>query len=107
MPQVVSILNVNVLADEDFTVSTTVLSPASTNFNAGTATNSTFSANSALVTCNSESIRYRFGTDPTASTGHLMSAGDSLVIEGSGAIRRFRMIRAGATDADVFITYFG
>lgn len=60
----------------------------------------------AFVTVETNSIRVRWdGTAPTASVGHLLTAGSSLTIIGESNVTNFRMIRATA-DAVVMITLY-
>jgi len=64
-------------------------------------------ARAALLTVEGNPIRYRVdGVAPTAAIGHLLSAGDSVVIEGVEAVKRLKMIRQGAADGTVNITYY-
>ena len=61
---------------------------------------------SALISVETNSIRLRIdGTDPDASTGHLLAAGDYITIQGESNISRLKMIRASA-DAVVQVTIF-
>lgn len=53
-----------------------------------------------------EAFRYRLdGTDPTASIGHPVAAGDSILLQGITALRRFRAIQTIA-GSEMFITLF-
>lgn len=59
-----------------------------------------------FLTVETNSIRVRWdGTDPTASVGHLLTAGSSLTIIGDQNCSRFRMIRASA-DATTMMTIY-
>jgi hypothetical protein len=50
-------------------------------------------ARRARCTVETQSIRYwEDGTDPTTSEGHLVASGGSFIVEGSDAIRKFRVI---------------
>ncbi len=52
----------------------------------------------AVLTLEAGQVRYRYdGTDPTATTGHLLEIGDVLMLEGAGNIGRFRAIRTGVS----------
>lgn len=63
-------------------------------------------ANVALVTLETNPIRFRNdGTAPTASIGHLVSPGQSVEVCGILAVSQMRMIRQGAADGTVMITY--
>lgn len=60
----------------------------------------------AFISVETNSIRVRWdGTDPTASVGHLLTAGSSLTIIGEGNVTKIKMIRASA-DAAVMITLY-
>lgn len=61
----------------------------------------------ALFTVETNPIRFRLdGTDPTAAIGHLLNAGDSLVVTGFGNLSKLRFIRQGAADGTVQATYY-
>lgn len=51
-------------------------------------------------------VRYRYDgdADPTSSVGHLLSIGQSLVLEGNRNITQFRAIRT-SVDASLPVTY--
>ena len=58
-----------------------------------------------VITTETNSIRYRYdGTAPTASIGHLMTAGTALVLIGYDTITQFQAIASGA-DATIMVTY--
>ncbi len=60
----------------------------------------------AVVLVEDQPVRVRYGVDPTAAVGRLYLAGDQFIVDdpvGSDV----RLIRSGATDAAVWITYFG
>ena len=62
-------------------------------------------ARKALVTVESNTVRWRAdGTDPTASTGHQLAAGQSLEVWGAD-MNRIEFIRE-TSDATVRVTYF-
>lgn len=59
-------------------------------------------------TAGTNDIRYTFdGTTPTTSVGHLLPAGQAIVVRGLGNITKFRAIRAGSTSGVISVTYFG
>jgi len=59
----------------------------------------------ALVTVETDQIRYRTdGTDPDATTGHLLDPGDALELDNHDDIRRFKAIRVTAT-ATIQVSY--
>jgi hypothetical protein len=70
-------------------------------------------AKAALITVEVAAIRFTVdGTTPVVTatstgTGHLMNAGDSYVVRGTGNIQRFLCINAVASSgALVFVTYY-
>ena len=46
------------------------------------------------------------GTTPTGTLGHILVAGDSLIIKGTGNITKFRAIKDGATAGTISVSYF-
>ena len=51
-------------------------------------------------------IRYNYdGTAPTATTGHLLEVGDTLILLGLGNINLFRAIRTGGVSGTLPVTY--
>jgi len=90
-------------AFETFTVSSTSLGFTSSVYNPIA---STTRPRMAVVTLETNSIRIRLdGTDPTASVGHLVTAGQEIDVCGLNTMLTFRMIRV-TSDAVVMITYF-
>ena len=89
-------------AFETITVSSTALPfTVATAFVAGTGP-----AEGALVTVLGDNVRFRLdGIVPTATVGHLVTAGQSIQVCGTLNARRFRMIRQ-TTDATVTVTYY-
>ena len=60
----------------------------------------------AVVTAENGIMRYRYdGGDPTSTVGHLLSHGDSIVIEGSENVKKFRAIRVGSNNGTLRVTY--
>lgn len=58
----------------------------------------------AVVTVETNNIRYRTdGTNPDSTTGHLLAAGDALLLDNYDDIRRFKAIRDTAAAADATI----
>jgi hypothetical protein len=59
------------------------------------------------VTVETNNIRYRIdGSDPDATTGHLLYDGDVLDITNVNSINSFKAIAVGS-DATIHITYYG
>ncbi len=83
------------------------VSGTSTPFTAATWKNpsSGSAARKALVTVETATVRWRCdGTDPTASTGHQLGAGQSMEVWGDD-MNRIEFIRE-TSDATVRVTYF-
>lgn len=60
----------------------------------------------AFLTLETGSIRYRYDSGtPTASVGHLLSAGGSLVLLGQNQMSQFKAIRATGTSGTLSVTY--
>jgi hypothetical protein len=63
-------------------------------------------ASRALVFVEDNDVRFRMdGVAPTATVGHPLSAGDSIMFEGPANLQRLQFIRQSA-DANVSVTYF-
>lgn len=94
-------------AFESITVSTTAIGITSTLVHQQSASAPTRDARFAVITVESQPLRYRIdGTNPDASTGHLLAAGDVLTLDNFDDIRRLRMIRSGASDSTAMVTLF-
>lgn len=92
-------------AFESISVSTVAIGPTATTLIKGVAATRVERANRGVFTIETNSIRIRYdGTAPTASEGHLMTAGDSFIVEGADNLSRLLMIRASA-DATIKATY--
>ena len=104
----VQITHLDAYSHESITVSTTALGFTTTETRKAIAgTTQTVSAVEALITVETNPVRYTMdGTTPTANVGHLLGDGDVITISGMGNIKRFQMIRQGAADATVMVTYF-
>jgi hypothetical protein len=64
-------------------------------------------ARAALVSAENGDIRFRIdGGLPSASIGHYLTSGDTLVLTGTQAIQQFRGIRCGDTNGVLKVTYF-
>ena len=108
-------LNVTPIAGADivcFGHEAVTVATTSIGFTAGTITPTTAAAGStrpahrAVVTAETAQMRYRYdGTDPTASTGHLLDVGDVLVVEGIVNVQTIRFIRTGATSGTITCSY--
>ena len=91
---------VNAYTGETITVSTVSIGFTAALYNQGE------QAQSALVTIAGDSIRFwPNGQTPTASVGHLVTAGTPVEVCGFSNIAKFRMIRV-TTDATVTVSYF-
>jgi hypothetical protein len=64
-------------------------------------------ARAALLSSENGDIRFRIdGGAPSASSGHYLTSGDTLVLTGTQALQQFRAIRSGDADAILQVTYF-
>ncbi len=64
-------------------------------------------ARAALLSSENGDIRFRIdGGLPSASSGHYLTSGDTLVLTGTQAIQQLRAIRNGDTDGVLRVTYF-
>jgi len=74
-------------------------------------TNATFSSTKvphlrAIVTVEGGIMRYRYdGTNPTATVGHLLGHGDTVILESGVNVDNFRAIRAGGENGTLSVTY--
>lgn len=88
---------------EDITVSSTALG-----FTTGTAfpDGKTARADLAVVTCETDAVRYRLdGVAPTATVGHKLAADGSLTIYGERNLKAAQFIRV-TLDATLRVTYY-
>lgn len=67
---------------------------------------SRLSNNRATITVETNPIRFTLdGSAPTASLGHLASAGDIIELQSAEEVREFQAIRQGAADATLMVTF--
>lgn len=93
-------------AYETLTVSTTALSLTAATYAPVADRQTKGSAQKVFVTANDQPCRFRWdGGTPTASVGHKLAAGETIVITGLENIRNFKIIREGASDSNVAVTY--
>lgn len=96
---------------EKITVSSTAVGCTAAKIYAYTTNGTTKSDARALLvtvegTAGTNDIRWRCdGSNPTASDGHLLKAGQNLIVRGLGNITNFKMIRT-SSDSTVSISYF-
>jgi hypothetical protein len=94
---------------ENVAVAGTAVGLSATKYNPGDST-SNFgrrNAETALITVEGDSVHWTVdGTTPTATIGHLATAGSAITLEGYDTIRNFRAIQT-ATAAVLHVTYFG
>jgi len=90
-----------------FAFETITVSTASIGFTAGTAFPSgDIPSVMAIATTETNSLRFRAdGLAPSATVGHLVTAGQTIEVCGTQAMRTFRMIRASA-DATVSVSFY-
>lgn len=61
----------------------------------------------ALIECLTEGIYFTLdASTPNGTNGHALAAGDTYMIQGYQPVSELRMVRSGASDAAVQITYF-
>lgn len=94
---------------EALTVSTTAVTLTVANLGQGQGPESSIApAIAVFITVEAQPVRFRLdGTAPTSSVGHLLSAGDTIFLTGAKTLRDFKVIRSGASDATLHVTYFG
>jgi hypothetical protein len=60
-----------------------------------------------LISVETAQCRFREdGTDPDATTGHILNPMDSMLVEGYPRIKNIKFIRTGANDAKLMVTYY-
>jgi hypothetical protein len=97
--------NRQAFAYETITVSTTALPLTAATYTPSDSS-SKGKAQRAVVTANDQPARFTYnGTTPTATVGHKLGVGETLVITGFVNIAAFRIIREGATDVNLAVTY--
>jgi hypothetical protein len=90
-------------AYEQLVISTSVVPLTATTYISGDR-----SAQTAFISCEDANIRFRYdGINPTGTVGHLLYAGETLVLSGHANIAAFRAIRAAGVDAELNVTYEG
>jgi len=100
--QATVVVSADAYAYESITVSATAVGFTSTLVSPANAP----SAKLAILTIETAGVRYRYdGTAPTAAQGHAAAMDTSLTVNGINNINRFRIIKSGATDATVRVTY--
>lgn len=88
-------------AYEVLTVTTAVKTPT-----AATLVSGSKKARVAYITVESQPINFTYdGTTPSATVGHNLTAGSTLVLTGYANIAALQMYRSAASDATVKITY--
>lgn len=99
------------MTSETVPVYTTVVSALSTG-NYAIATSASVigrgqQAQQALITLESNNIRFHMcGLTPAVACGHVLVAGDALVLNGIDAIRKFKAVATDATTSTMVVTYF-
>ena len=59
----------------------------------------------AIITVETDKVRFRFNSNPTSSAGHELEAGDSLELDSAEELSSIRFIRSGVVDATLQISY--
>ena len=92
---------------EEVTVGVSVVGFSQAKITPTTGPYARMSARAALVSSENGDIRFRVdGGLPSASSGHYLTSGDTLVLTGTQAIQQFRAIRIGDTNGMLRVTYF-
>lgn len=92
---------------EQITVSTAVAVPTEAKVRNTAGTRGAFKASAAILEVISEGIIYTLdGSTPTSTNGNRLVAGDVLPIAGQDKVRQLKMIRSGATNAVVDVSYY-
>ncbi len=64
-------------------------------------------ARAALISLEDADVRFRIdGGSPSTTSGHYFTSGDTLVLSGTQALKRFQSIRAGEASGTLRVTYF-
>ncbi len=65
------------------------------------------SARAAMISSENGDLRFRIdGGQPSASEGHFLVNGDTLVLSGTQALQQFLASKAGEADCTLRVTYF-
>jgi hypothetical protein len=92
---------------EDITVADSPVGMSNSKINPHTGPYARLSARATLISLENGDIRFRIdGGQPSLSSGHYLTSGDTLVLTGTQAIQQFRAIRSGDTDGGLRVTYF-
>jgi hypothetical protein len=92
---------------EDITVADSPVGMSNSKINPHTGPYARLSARATLISLENGDIRFRIdGGQPSLSSGHYLTSGDTLVLTGTQAIQQFRAIRSGDTDGELRVTYF-
>lgn len=90
---------------ESITVSSSAVGLTPGCYNASSSLQPLREAQYVIITSETNDIRYRFdGVDPTASVGHKLVSGSSMVLLGIASIRQFKAI-AVTSDGTLMVTY--
>jgi hypothetical protein len=64
-------------------------------------------ARAALLSSEDGDLRFRLdGGQPSSSSGHYLTNGDTLVLTGTQTLKQFLTLRVGDTDSTLRVTYF-
>ena len=64
-------------------------------------------ARAALISLEDGDVRFRIdGGPPSATSGHYLTSGDTLVLSGTQALKQFQAIRTGEASGTLRVTYF-
>ena len=92
---------------ESITISTSVVGLTESKYKPATQILSNTDRPAVRVIITSEgAFRYRYdGGEPTSSIGHVITSGDVVMLVGEFAIKNFKAVRSGVSDAVIRATY--
>lgn len=91
--------------DEAITVSNTAIGFTASKMVPTSGAFKNHQADAALVTVETNNIRFRDAGTPTASVGHLLQPGQSVFLESGSQLINFLAIRV-TNDATIYVTYY-
>lgn len=92
---------------EVLTVGTAVVKLSTAKIKPLTGPYARMSARAAMISSEGGDSRFRIDDGPpTASNGHYLVSGDTLILSGTQALQQFQILRAGDADSTLRVTYF-
>lgn len=91
---------------ENLTVTNAVKTPTAAEWKDTDTGGTGIAASAVLVQCKAQPLRLTVnGVDPEPTVGIPLAAGDSILLNGTDAVAKLKMIREGGTDAEAILTY--